>query len=122
MPVELLGCNKSMVKEYYSKKDFPENVVRFEIVEFSKERVTVRATVAYDITSRFFVKLINETLVIYENDHETVYDYANVNFSLLPDDTRRELYDGIYIDTEEGLYDFLQNYSSWRLYNTVIIK
>ena len=112
MPVTLLGCNINMVREYYKNKTYAPNVTKFQIIEFTKEKLTVRASIAYEINERFFVKLVNETLVIYENDLETVYDYAYINYENLPQDLKEAITQGFFIKSEEDLYDFLHNYSS----------
>lgn len=111
-PVKYLGYTRDMLKNELKNKVWPENVLKIEILNFTKEEVVVRKTIAYEINSKYFVKAIDETLVIYENDKETVYDYANIDVENMPEDLVKQLNLGMYIDTTEDLYEFLQNYSS----------
>ena len=72
----------------------------------------MRETIAYEITADYFIKMVNETLVIYLNDRETVYDYADINKASVPEIILNKLNTGMYIESDRELYEFLQNYSS----------
>ena len=45
-------------------------------------------------------------------DEKTVYEYTQIPIHLLPDDMKEQVMNGYYLDNEEDLYNFLENYSS----------
>lgn len=51
-------------------------------------------------------------LVVYEEDGETVLLETNINVVHLDERTRGLLVEGIYVESEEELYDLLESYSS----------
>lgn len=111
-PVKYLGFTKEMLAHDLKEKDMGDNVLKLEILSFSKDEVVMRETIAYEITADYFIKMVNETLVIYLNDRETVYDYADINKASVPEIILNKLNTGMYIESDRELYEFLQNYSS----------
>lgn len=54
----------------------------------------------------------NGYVVVYLSDKETVYEYTDIPSEELPSSVREELLNGKYIESQEALYGFLENYSS----------
>ena len=49
---------------------------------------------------------------VYEGDKETLYEPTEILVDQLPDQLQEEIRAGKYLDSEEDLYSFLENYSS----------
>lgn len=51
-------------------------------------------------------------VVVYHTDRKTVYASTDIMIARLPDTLQAEIKKGKYINSEEQLYSFLENYSS----------
>lgn len=51
-------------------------------------------------------------VAVYQADRETLYATTGILLESLPENLRREIEDGKIIESEEQLYNFLENYSS----------
>lgn len=80
--------------------------------ESGMDNLKNRAESGMDNTKSYYLNYDNGRIVIYNEPDRTFYDYADVNYDIIPDDIRRELEKGMHIDGEDSLYDFLQTYSS----------
>ena len=52
-------------------------------------------------------------LSVYCSDNKTLYMNTGIPVNALTDELRNQLPSGIWFETEEDLYEFLENYSSW---------
>lgn len=60
-----------------------------------------------------YVLLVEDGFVtVYQSDWETLYATTGILLENLPENLQQEIQDGKIIDTEEQLYNFLENYSS----------
>ena len=50
--------------------------------------------------------------MILESDDKTVYEYTQIMIHMLPADLQDKVNEGYYLENEEELYSFLENYSS----------
>ena len=51
-------------------------------------------------------------LIIYHQDKQTVYDYTRIPAETLPEEMRSRLEEGIYLNGQKELFDFLESHSS----------
>ena len=51
-------------------------------------------------------------VVVYLSDKSTIYEFTEIPVTDLPEEVQQELRDGKYVETEQELYGFLENYSS----------
>jgi len=87
--------------------------VSLEVLSFAPSRVVVQMNYRYVQPSKsFYVVAINDLIVVYKEDRETVYQYTNIRLSQLPERLQQEIIGVMYIADEESLYDFLENYTS----------
>ena len=78
--------------------------------ELEKENTTESLNV---IEPYAFVLLPEDGFVaVYQADRETLYATTGILLENLPDNLQQEIQDGKIIDSEEQLYNFLENYSS----------
>ena len=54
----------------------------------------------------------NGYVVVYLSDRKTIFEYTDIVFHELPDLLKKEIKNGKYIQNEEELYGFLENYTS----------
>lgn len=87
--------------------------VSLDVLSFAPSRVVVQMNYRYVQPSKsFYVMAINDLIVVYKEDRETVYQYTNIRLSQLPERLQQEIIGVMYIADEESLYDFLENYTS----------
>lgn len=60
----------------------------------------------------YYLMEVNGYIVVYLSDKTTPYEYTDIQYDELPDKVRQEIRYGKYIEDEEALYGFLENYSS----------
>nr|WP_294528349.1 hypothetical protein [uncultured Blautia sp.] len=60
----------------------------------------------------YYLKLQGDTVVIYENNRQDIYDRIPITLESLPKELVNQLEKGKYIKDEGELYAFLENYSS----------
>ncbi len=60
----------------------------------------------------YYLRFENDKVVIYREPNKEFYDYADIKLDILPPEIKEQIKQGMYIEGEERLYDFLQTYSS----------
>lgn len=87
--------------------------VSLEVLSFSRERVVVQMNYQYiQPSTSFYLAVRNNEVVVYLEDMETIYINTGIQLESLPDDMQQEIIQMIWIEDEENLYNFLENYSS----------
>ena len=61
---------------------------------------------------KFYIEEDEGRLTVYETATKTIYLETAIELYHLPEQIRLNLENGIYFETEEELYDFLESYSS----------
>lgn len=115
----LLGCDLEGAKNYFSNyiknmsvEEREAGLCSYEIISYHGQEIRLRKTYKSKMNSGFIVKSFNGMIVILKGDGKTVYEYTQINIGTLPEELREQVTDGFYIETEEELYSFLENYSS----------
>lgn len=60
----------------------------------------------------YYLKNVNGYVVVFLSDKKTAYEYTDILCEELPHSVQEELLNGKYIESQEELYGFLENYSS----------
>lgn len=60
----------------------------------------------------YYVCELHGYVVVYLYDQTTIYEVTNIRVSDLPEEVQEKVMDKLYLETEEKLYGFLENYSS----------
>lgn len=60
----------------------------------------------------YYICELNGYVVVYLYDKTTVYEVTSILVSELPEDVRKEVENGKYVEKESQVYGFLENYSS----------
>ena len=84
-----------------------------EVKSFSKSRVVVRMNYGYaETTVSFYLRVEDNTIVVYCDDNRTVYMYTGISAETLPEYIQSQVIMGMFIKDEAQLYHFLETYSS----------
>ena len=115
----LLGCDKAGVERYLkdymhhlSKEEQEEGLVSYGMISYRGNTIYLRKTYQKPIYNGYYAKSFNGYVVIMNGDEKTVYEYTQIPIHLLPDEMKEQVMNGYYLDNEEDLYNFLENYSS----------
>lgn len=120
IPAMYIGMNREQfvaaMENYEAAPPLSEKergFVSLNVLSFAPSRVVVQMNYRYVQPSKsFYVVAINDLIVVYKEDRETVYQYTNIRLSQLPERLQQEIIGVMYIADEESLYDFLENYTS----------
>lgn len=69
-------------------------------------------TVNHNINYKYVIIEEGDYLTVYYADRRTVYEYTDIRYSDLEDTLRQKIRKGYWIEDEEQLYGFLENYDS----------
>lgn len=87
--------------------------VNLEVLSFSRDKVVVQMNYRYIQPGKcFYLAVRDNEVVVYLEDMETVYINTGIELSSLPEETQQEIIQMIWMEDEESLYHFLENYSS----------
>ncbi|MCH5274392.1 MAG: hypothetical protein J1E65_01035 [Lachnospiraceae bacterium] len=87
--------------------------IGLEVMSFSRSRVVVRMNYLYTEPSKgFYLKVEDNNIVVYCDDEKTVYMYTTISALELPENLRIQIVEGIFMEDEAALYNFLETYSS----------
>ncbi|MCM1120752.1 MAG: hypothetical protein NC543_15475 [bacterium] len=120
MPDMFIGMNREQfltaMENYAAAPPLSEKergFVSLDVLSFAPSRVVVQMNYRYVQPSKsFYVMAVNDLIVVYKEDKETVYQYTNIRLSELPERLQQEIIGVMYIADEESLYDFLESYTS----------
>lgn len=60
----------------------------------------------------YYLMEVNGYVVVFLSDKKTAYEYTDILSDELPKSLKQEIQNGKYIENQEELYGFLENYSS----------
>lgn len=87
--------------------------VNLEVLSFSRDKVVVQMNYRYIQPGKcFYLAVRDNEVVVYLEDMETVYINTGIELSSLPEEMQQEIIQMIWMEDEESLYHFLENYSS----------
>lgn len=87
--------------------------VNLEVLSFSRERVVVQMNYKYVQPSEsFYLAVYDNEVIVYLEDRKTVYIETEIELDSLPEQIQHNIIQMMWIENEEKLYDFLENYSS----------
>ncbi len=120
VPSYLVGLNRDEVIEYLDSymEDLPWNEFRdglsaYELLLFSDKEIIIKKTYNPELVQyQFFIKAVDDIIVVFYSDQKTVYQYTNMSVRDLPDEDKSRLEEGYFIEDHEKLYAILENYTS----------
>lgn len=87
--------------------------VSLEVLSFSRERVVIQMNYKFvQPSSSFYLAVYDNKVIVYLEDRETVYIETDIRLDTLPEKLQQSIMEMMWIEDEEKLYSFLENYSS----------
>lgn len=120
VPAKYLGMNREEFIEamelYAAAPPLSEQergFIGLEVRAFSSGKVIVRMNYAYvEPTKSFYLRVENNSIVVYCDDNATVYMYTDIKAETLPEYIQTQVIMGMFMEDEAALYHFLETYSS----------
>lgn len=120
LPSEYIGLNREQflaaMEEYEAFPPLAElerGFVNLEVLSFSRERVVVQMNYQYvQPSNSFYLAVRDNEVVVYLEDMETIYINTGIRLEELPEDLQLEIIQMMWVEDEDTLYHFLENYSS----------
>ncbi|MBE5883187.1 MAG: hypothetical protein E7291_02005 [Lachnospiraceae bacterium] len=120
LPAEYIGMDREQFliameefEMYPPLSELERGFVSLEVLSFSKERVVVQMNYQYvQPSNSFYLAVYDNEVVVYLEDMETIYIYTGIMLEELPEDIQSEIIQMLWVEDEESLYHFLENYSS----------
>lgn len=97
---------------YAARKEAEERLLAAEEIKNSQSEETVAADGHALKEDCYYLKNVNGYVVVFLSDKKTAYEYTDILCEELPGTIQEELVNGKYIESQEELYGFLENYSS----------
>lgn len=119
-PIEYLGYTRDKLIDAMTKyegspsvTDKAKGLVSYQLVSFDSSNVTVRKSFSsLNMPQVYYVFVENSYLTIYLEDKTTLYDYTNIKITTLPEYIQKEVVNGLKIESQKALYEFLETYTS----------
>ncbi len=120
LPARYVGMNREQFLEAMEiYESFPPLVelergfTSLEVLIFSRERVVVQMNYKFvQPSASFYLAVFDNKVIVYLEDRETVYIETDIRLDSLPGELQNDIMKMMWIEDQEKLYDFLENYSS----------
>lgn len=117
---EFIGNNRldmlvyaNSYREQASEQEKKDGLERMVLESFSSDTVTlVKYYGEPEEEQGYFIGIKDNVVIVYLKDRSQVYEYTNIELWTLPIELQYDLVEGIYVENEKELFDFLQTYSS----------
>ena len=97
---------------HVARQRMEERLLAAEEVKKAQDEETVTADGHALKEDCYYLKNVNGYVVVFLSDKKTAYEYTDILCEELPETVQEELVNGKYIENQEDLYGFLENYSS----------
>ena len=120
LPDKYVGMNRDqflqamdVYEAFPPLSELERGFVGLEVLSFSRERVVVQMNYKYvQPSSSFYLAAYDNKVIVYLEDKRTVYIETEILLDSLPFEFQESIMDMMWMENEEKLYDFLENYSS----------
>ncbi|MCR2048977.1 hypothetical protein NSB25_17040 [Acetatifactor muris] len=120
LPDKYVGMNREQflqAMEVYEAfpplTEMERGFVSLEVLAFSRERVVVQMNYKFvQPSSSFYLAVYDNNVIVYLEDMKTVYIETDIRLDTLPEKLQQDIMEMMWIENEEKLYSFLENYSS----------
>lgn len=117
---EFIGNNRldmlvyaNSYREQAPEQEKKDGLERMVLESFSSDTVTlVKYYGEPEEEQGYFIGIKDNVVIVYLKDRSQVYEYTNIELWSLPIELQYDLVEGIYVENEKELFDFLQTYSS----------
>ena len=120
LPDKYVGMNREQflqAMEVYEMfpplSELERGFVSLDVISFSRERVVIQMNYKFvQPSSSFYLAVYDNEVIVYLEDMETVYIETDIQLDTLPEGLQQEIIGMMWVEDEEALYSFLENYSS----------
>lgn len=120
IPQQYVGLNREQFLEcmeqyemYPPLSELERGFVSLEVLSFARERVVIQMNYQYvQPSNSFYLAVHDNEVVVYLEDKETIYINTGILLEDLPEEVQLEIIQMLWMENEETLYHFLENYSS----------
>lgn len=120
LPNKYVGMNREQFMQamdvyeaFPPLSELERGFVGLEVLSFSRARVVVQMNYKYvQPSASFYLAVYDNKVIVYLEDRETVYIETEIMLDSLPPQLQQNIIEMMWIENEEKLYDFLENYSS----------
>lgn len=117
---EFIGNNRldmlvyaNSYREQAPEQEKKDGLERMVLEAFSADTVTLVKYYGEPVKEQgYFIGVKDNAVIVYLKDRSQVYEYTNIELWSLPPELQYDLVEGIYVENEKELFDFLQTYSS----------
>ena len=100
-------------KSNASEEERMNGLERMVVQAFSSDSVTLVKYYGEPIDEPgYWIAVRDNIVIVYTEDRSEIYEFTNIQLWQLPQEVQYDLVDGIYVNNERELFDFLQTYSS----------
>lgn len=100
-------------KTQASPEEINQGLERMVVQSFSSDSVTLVKYYGEPVEEPgYWIAVKDNVVIVYTEDKSEVFEFTNIELWQLPQDVQYDLADGIYVENERELFDFLQTYSS----------
>lgn len=90
-----------------------QGLERMVVQAFSSDSVTLVKYYGDPIDEPgYWIEVRDNIIIVYTEDRSEIYEFTNIELWQLPQEVQYDLVDGIHVNNERELFDFLQTYSS----------
>lgn len=104
--VSMLGIGYQLSYKYALSKQ----QAKAETTEQRTESITTKGEATKN--EGYYICELHGYVVVYLYDKKTIFEVTNIPLSELPEELQEEISSGKYMETEDSVYKFLENYSS----------
>lgn len=104
----LIGMDREKLDSFLKKSNTA--YYRYALVAFSPEHVVIRQS--RTLYETYYLREEEGKVMVYRGDRETLFEPTEILVDSLPERMQEEIRKGTFLDSEEKLYNFLENYSS----------
>lgn len=117
IPVELLGKTREEVAEFLEEEGTKLSLteadfVSLELMTFSDTHLIVRKVISGVIPPGYYLGEKDGYLVVYEGDKSTIFMHTNIALTELTTEEQAALKTGIFLESDDEIYDYLENCTS----------
>ncbi len=100
-------------KSNATQDEIEQGLERMVVQSFSSDTVTLVKYYGEPIEEPgYWIAVKDNIVIVYTEDKSEVFEFTNIELWQLPQEVQYNLVEGIYVENERELFDFLQTYSS----------
>ncbi len=104
--VSMIGIGYQLSYKYALERQ----QAKAELPQTSAQSITTKGEATKN--EGYYLCELHGYVVVYLNDKKTIFEVTDIALTDLPEEIQGEIRNGKFVETEDALYGFLENYSS----------